>query len=281
MPYQFNSVLVPWDSQPQEATALDPNYSFIAAVAPLGVGRYLAGNDVSALVPAAYTPTSVLMANGAGQFGPVIVRTALVANYIEVTTTPAISEYSLIAVWRPTSTGVLRYVIDADGGGTSSYRFFQLRLTASGQPEFITFNSSKNPYFATASAIKNQLSPCVMIATVDSTGAMNVYYAERPYNNYRTASGTRIGTPAVSDVVRFFQSMDVLATDPGVGEYSFLGMADKIWSPGELAALLDNPNLVYAPRRISVWMPDVLGGAGRSRVAALMMRYSMWRRAPS
>lgn len=163
-----------------------------------------------------------------------------------VPTTATGANYSMLAVGTANSTSTTQSAVD-DDTDTSSPRVFQFRLN-SAKGELITFDTSGNPYFATASAMSlAQLQAGFVLGAQVAGNSIALFQngiktGGSASNTQRTGSGT----------VRIGQHKGVAGAGWTTGGLCLVAQWARTLSDAEFSSLTDNPWQLFAapPRRL-------------------------------
>lgn len=185
------------------------------------------------------------------------------------------TDYTVFAyVNDDTGAGATRNPIDGDD--SSSNRVFQLRFKSDDGVEFITFDTSGNPYFATGAAISFAPRVGLLVGRIVAN-TLTVWWQGK-----LQATGTASGTPrAVSAAalvnIAVNKTSSLTLTNAFQGQVLFAGHINRGWSDNEIISKSANPLEIFAPisRMWPTTPPSGGGGGGGGLISAISHYYSM------
>jgi hypothetical protein len=234
---------------------LNPKWNFAAALGPSGSGKTVAPN--LGLITGPLPTTAFTFAKGNNPFLGDAVSISSSGEYAEYTSFTSTNTFSLVAIWKPTSSGVNRSPIDGDANDGS--REYQFRLNDLNQPEFIRFDISSNPYFATGVAVANPTAPCILVG-VSNNSIFTVYYAEIPFRGFQKVTTNPGFTLQQAFRHRFYQRAGGGGTNLASGLHAFEGIALRAWSDAEATDLCKHPWKIFEDPFASFYYTPAGGG---------------------
>lgn len=255
----YSRILLPWDSQPQEAVEVDSKWDLTSLVLPGQSSLDIVGGVE--LSTASGTPTKIV-----GPYGQALelnsttdgIRTTATARQIANT-----AEISIIWVGHLLAAGDLASALGgisyALAALTPPYVFCEIKRARSGLADNIYLNFSTG---GVERALDSGLTTyttgaCVVVGTIRS-GKQSLYI--RHANGLDFTGATQSGTLSVTSTARL-----------EIGEASGLGrnsnsacamqaISGRAWTDQEALSLLANPWQLFAPRTIFVPITTSSGG---------------------
>lgn len=237
-------------TQPQHAVGIDWGN-------PITRGLVFAFNAADGVIRkpnsnASVSVPKVIAKNGIGTYSASPAGTTPIFQTGQTGVTGA--DYSLFAFAYPNALAAICSVID-DDVDTSSPRCFQFRLN-SGKVELITFDTSGNPYFATApSALtSNEAVMGVAMAAVVKGNSI------ASFQNGKKTSGTASNTQRTPTGDFYIGQHKGTGATGWQGALHLCAIFNRALSDAEIKSLSDNPWQIFSPVRTPIFVP--LGAVG-------------------
>lgn len=151
-----------------------------------------------------------------------------------------------------TGNGATRNPFDADDSGTA--RVFQLRFQSNDGIEFITFDTSGNPYFATSGALTWAPRVGMLVGRIVSN-SMSVWWQGRQLATGSASGTAKTLSAALALNVGTNRSFAGAAFQSFPGQIMLAGHYNRGLSDAEIIALSQNPWLLFTPPPRRLWLP--------------------------
>lgn len=146
--------------------------------------------------------------------------------------------------------GAIRSPIDGDN--QTSARVFQLRFKADDGVEFITFDTSGNPYSATGAAIS--FAPRVGLLVGRIVGnSVSVWWQGKQYATASASNTPKAVSAADLIVIGCSKASSLTLTQGFPGQVLLAGHVNRGWTDSEIIANSENPWRLFAPIPRTLW----------------------------